>query len=163
MSARTIIDFKNNQDSNFWQVVDDGVMGGRSKGNFEVTSDGHGRFHGTVSLENNGGFSSVRFDMNPLEVTPNSKIQIRLKGDGNTYQFRVKSKNQEYHCYSIDLDTTGKWQTLEFTLSDLSPTFRGRKLDMPNFDKNTIEGIRFLIGNKKEQKFLLLIESLELF
>ena len=40
----------------YWQVIDDGVMGGRSKGNFAINEEGNAVFEGTVSLDNNGGF-----------------------------------------------------------------------------------------------------------
>lgn len=162
MSAQTIFNFKETQNSDNWKVVDDVVMGGRSLGNFEVDQEGYGIFYGAISLENNGGFSSVRYKMPTLQVKPENQIQIKLKGDGSTYQFRIKVKTRDYHSYITKFETTGDWETLEFTLSDLYPTFRGRNLDMPNFDKNTIEEIRFLIGNKKEQKFKLKIESIQI-
>ena len=43
-----------------WQVVNDGVMGGVSEGTFEITDRNTLAFVGTLSLENNGGFASVR-------------------------------------------------------------------------------------------------------
>ena len=50
-----------------WQVVDDGVMGGLSKGNFKSDKKkGNLIFAGNLSLENNGGFSSIR--SNPLLI-----------------------------------------------------------------------------------------------
>jgi hypothetical protein len=85
-----------------------------------------------------------------------------LKGDGKKYQFRVKANKRDYYSYIIAFKTTGDWQTIEFSLSELYPTFRGRKLDLPKFDKNTIEEIRFLIGNKKAQEFQFLIKSIEI-
>jgi hypothetical protein len=42
------------------------------------------------------------------------------------------------------------------------PSFRGRKLDQPNFSDDYIEEITFLIGNKKEEDFQLLIAKIEL-
>lgn len=161
MSAQTIINFKEKSTTENWYVVDDVVMGGRSSGKFEITKEGYGKFSGDVSLENNGGFSSTRYDMEPLKVCPKSKIIIRLKGDLNTYQFRVKSKTTDHQSYISKFKTTGDWQILEFNLEDLYPTFRGRRLDLPNFDKTTIEEIRFLIGNKKPQQFELLLEKIE--
>lgn len=161
MSAQTIINFKEKSTTENWYVVDDVVMGGRSSGKFEITKEGYGKFSGDVSLENNGGFSSARYDMEPLKVYPKSKIIIRLKGDLNTYQFRVKSKTTDHQSYISKFKTTGDWQILEFNLEDLYPTFRGRRLDLPNFDKTTIEEIRFLIGNKKPQQFELLLEKIE--
>lgn len=161
MNAQTIVNFKENPTTKNWKVVDDVVMGGRSSGSFTLSEEGYGKFAGEVSLENNGGFSSVRYDMEPLKVSPESKIRIKLKGDGKSYQFRVKHNSQEYYSYITTFDTTGDWQTLEFALADLYPTFRGRELDLPNFNHNTIQELRFLIGNKKPQDFQLLLESIE--
>ena len=137
-------------------------MGGRSSGKFVVTEEGFGKFSGEVSLENNGGFSSVRYDMDGLQVKPKDIIRLRLKGDGNNYQFRVKASKQEYYSYNKTFETTGDWQTIDLPLQEFFPSFRGRRLDLPNFDKNSIEEIRFLIGNKKPQKFQLLLESIQL-
>lgn len=51
-----------------WQAVNDGVMGGVSDGRFKITADGTLEFFGTLSLENNGGFASVRTRPMELEV-----------------------------------------------------------------------------------------------
>jgi len=158
MTAQTLVDFKENPTTNNWDIVDDAVMGGRSSGTFSLSEEGYGQFSGKVSLENNGGFSSVKYDMKTVAVKSNNTIRIRLKGDGNSYQFRVKDKRRHSYSYITTFDTTGEWQTLEFTLADFYPTFRGRKVDLPNFDGDTIEELRFLIGNKKPQRFKLLIE-----
>lgn len=162
MNAQTIVNFNENPSAENWYVVDDVVMGGRSSGKFEITNKDHGKFYGEVSLENNGGFSSVRYDMKSIAVSPDSKIRLRLKGDGNTFQFRIKANKQDYYSYIKEFNTSGDWENLEFVLRELYPTFRGRRLELPNFDKNTIEEIRFLIGNKKEQMFQLVIESIEI-
>ena len=50
----TIYDFKKSSSIERWVVIDDIVMGGRSKETFELYSDGYGVFEGDVSLENNG-------------------------------------------------------------------------------------------------------------
>ena len=60
MQSTIVFDFNTNSSLAAWKVVDDIVMGGRSNGKFEMSDDGHGVFHGAVSLENNGGFSSIR-------------------------------------------------------------------------------------------------------
>jgi hypothetical protein len=36
-------------------------MGGESSSTFQIASEGHGVFEGNISLDNNGGFSSVRY------------------------------------------------------------------------------------------------------
>lgn len=45
---------------NEWRIVNDGVMGGVSKSSIALTADGHGKFAGYVSLQNNGGFASIQ-------------------------------------------------------------------------------------------------------
>lgn len=160
MNAQTIVDFTETKNTKNWQVVDDGVMGGRSSGSFMLTNENYAQFSGSVSLENNGGFSSVRHDMETLKVNPKSKLLLKLKGDGNPYQFRVKHNRKEYYSYTIQFETTGDWQTVEIELAELYPSFRGRQLDLPNFNHTTLEELRFLIGNKKQQEFQLLLKSI---
>lgn len=160
MTAQTLVNFKENPSTENWNIVDDVVMGGRSSGSFTLSDEGYGKFSGEVSLENNGGFSSAKYEMETVAVKPSYTIRIRLKGDGNAYQFRVKDRRRNSYSYITTFETTGNWQTLEFTLADLYPTFRGRNVDLPNFDQNTIEELRFLIGNKKPQAFELFLESI---
>lgn len=162
MNAQVIFDFNSTSKLNDWVVINDGVMGGRSLGRFSLSSEGHGLFEGTISLENNGGFSSVRYPMSTFQVSLKSKVKIRLKGDGSNYQFRVKNDSQNRYSYIIPFQTTGKWEEIEITLSDMYPGFRGRRLDQPNFSHQTIEEITFLIGNKKAQHFKLLIDNIKL-
>jgi hypothetical protein len=144
-----------------WRIVDDVVMGGRSNGSVEFAPQGHLQFSGTISLENNGGFSSLRYDCPNTSVDDKSAVRVRLKGDGKQYQFRVRHKNDR-HSFITYFETNGDWQSVEFTLRELYPTFRGRRLDLPDFNHNSISEIGFLIGNKKAESFSLLIEKIEL-
>lgn len=162
MNAQTLFDSKTNPSSKDWYIIDDVVMGGRSNGQLEITKQGHAKFYGTVSLENNGGFSSVRYGMKNTEVDAEHNIRIRLKGDGNRYQFRVKNNRNQNYSYITHFKTNGEWQTVTFKLKDLYPTFRGRQLDFPNFNHTSLEEIAFLIGNKAAQQFELTISKVEL-
>ena len=58
-SEKTLFDFSTATNAPAWQVVNDDVMGGVSTSRFSVTN-GVAVFRGEVSLENNGGFASVR-------------------------------------------------------------------------------------------------------
>ncbi len=150
-----LFDFSNNSDLNNWFVVDDGVMGGRSAGNLSISKEGHGVFSGDVSLENNGGFSSLRYSFEQKEIANFSVCKIRLRGDGKRYQFRVKQDRYNRYSYISYFETSGEWETIEIPLSSMYPTFRGRKLDMPNFPKKVLEEVTFLIGNKTAESFKL--------
>lgn len=157
-----VFDFNAETDPRTWSVQDDVVMGGRSEGRFTISDEGHGLFYGEVSVENNGGFSSVRYREETFDIQPHQKIQIRLKGDGNRYQFRVKRSLNDRVSYISYFDSSGEWKTITLQLNTLYPTFRGRNLDMPDFDHNQIQEIAFLIGNKKEQKYRLEIDYIRL-
>lgn len=162
MNTLLLVDFTNDSNTANWYVVDDTVMGGRSAGNFKLNNEGHGEFSGMISLENNGGFSSLRYVFKKIEVTNYSKAVIRLKGDKKKYQFRVKSNRNDYYSYVSEFTTSGQWQEIEVSFKEMYPSFRGRKLNMPNFASNYIEEITFLIGNKKPEKFKLEIDKIEL-
>ena len=161
MNSELIFDFNNDSNIKNWYIVDDDVMGGRSSSQFTLNSDGHGVFEGYVSLANNGGFSSVRYQFDKTDVTSYSKIKIRLKGDGKNYQFRIKNNSKSYYSYVTTFTTSNKWQIIEINLKDMYPSFRGRKLKSPNFSNKNIEQIVFLIGNKKDESFKLLIDKIE--
>ena len=157
-----VFDFNKNSSLSNWSIVDDVVMGGRSAGNFELNDSGHGEFFGKVSLENNGGFSSVRYRFETMNVSDYSKIMLRLKGDGKRYQFRVKSNQNERQSYITYFETSGDWQTIEITLGDMYPSWRGMTLDMPNFPGNTMEELAYLVSNNKAENFKLEIDRISL-
>lgn len=155
-----LFDFSENSDLSDWQIVNDNVMGGLSQSSFILNEKGNAIFKGSVSLDNNGGFCSVRTSFDQIKVNDFQKIIIRLKGDGKTYQFRIKSKRTDKHSFIAYFQTTGEWQDTEIILKDMYPGFRGRKLVIPDFSDETIEEIAFLIGNKKEENFELEISRI---
>ena len=159
---KTIFDFQKDKDISNWYVIEDRVMGGKSDGKFFLNEEGHAQFQGMVSLDNNGGFVSVRYDMPRMDIENHQFIMIRLKGDGKKYQFRIKNKDQNYYSYITEFSTSSEWQEIKIPLKDMYPSFRGRKLNQPNFEHDLIDEIGFLIGNKKNEKFQLLIDKIEL-
>ena len=162
MNSMIIFDFTTKSDIKNWLVTDDDVMGGISSGTFKLNDEGFGVFSGSVSLENNGGFSSVRYRFEKINVKGYNKIIIKLRGDGKSYQFRMKSNSSDNYSYISTFSTSGEWQEIEIPINDMYPSFRGRKLNQPNFSNDYIEEIGFLIGNKKAEKFTLLLDKIEL-
>jgi NADH dehydrogenase [ubiquinone] 1 alpha subcomplex assembly factor 1 len=162
LQTMTVFNFTTNSNITNWRVLDDVVMGGRSDGDFRINKEGHGEYTGDVSLKNNGGFSSLRYYFENTATSQYSKFIIRLKGDQKNYQFRVKDERYNRHSYIYKFSTTGNWQTIEIPFSEMYASFRGYELDMPNYSGNQMEEIAFLIGNKKEESFKLLIDSISL-
>jgi hypothetical protein len=159
---QTIFDFNSNSDISNWTTVDDVVMGGRSQGNFKINGAGHGEFYGTISLDNNGGFSSLRHRFSSMEIKDFKEVVLRVKGDGKKYQFRVKDNSSNYHSFIAVFETNGAWQTIKIKLSEMYPTFRGRALSIGNLSSDSIEELTFLIGNKKAESFKLEIDTMYL-
>lgn len=158
----TLFDFNSQSNISNWRTVDDVVMGGQSNGSFKINNAGNGLFFGEVSLENNGGFSMVQYRFEAKKASSFSKVCIRLKGDGKSYQFRIKSSDSDRHSYISSFKTSTNWETIEISFNTMYPAFRGRTLDMPNYSGEQMEMIAFLIGNKKAEVFNLEIDSIEL-
>ncbi len=158
----TIYKFNSESKKTDWYILDDVVMGGKSNGTFSINNAGFGVFSGDISLENNGGFSSVRHECESINANGFTHFRIRVKGDGNPYQFRVKSDKSISYSYAATFNTSGEWETIEIDFSDLPAVYRGRNLDLPHFPGEKIEEIGFLIGNKKPQKFSLEIDNIVL-
>lgn len=158
----TIFNFKENLNLYGWKIVTDSVMGGLSKSTMTLNNENIGMFQGEVSLENNGGFAAVKYNFNKLNVSSFSKISFTVKSDPKKYQLRLKVNKSDQQSYVSYFETNGNWQTITLNLNEFYPTFRGRKLHMPNFSNETIEEIGILIGNKTAEKFNLLINSIYL-
>ena len=157
-----LFDFSGESDLQNWTVVNDGVMGGLSKGNFTLNKEGHALFKGNISLENYGGFSSVQYKFESKLIKGFKKLILRLKGDGKQYQVRVKSRNSDDYSYVAYITTNGKWQTLEIPLTEMVPWFRGNKLNIPNYPAEYMEQFAILIEKKKKENFELYMDKIVL-
>jgi len=143
---------------NEWRIVNDGVMGGVSKSSLGLNDLGHGQFFGHVSLANNGGFASIQLNQS-IKLTDEIKhVLLRVKGDGKAYEFRLKSQLSQPESYVHQFITTGDWEIIKLPISDFYPQYFGRKLNRPNFNFSSIAQLSFLIANKQEEDFRLLID-----
>lgn len=157
-----LFDFSNAATLTGWTVVDDPVMGGRSRGSLALDPEGHGVFSGEVSLENNGGFSSIRFDCGRVPLHGAGHIVLRVQGDGKRYQFRIRARKSDPHAYVAYFDTLGSWEEIRLPLQGFYPSFRGRKLALPNFEGDSLEEVGILIGNQRAEHFCLRIDRIGL-
>ncbi len=158
---QTIFDFNSAQNINSWRIVNDDVMGGRSSSMLSLINK-KGVFKGKVSLENNGGFAMTQLDSKINNIKNYKKIVLKIKGDGKTYQFRIKEKRFNMYSYTQNFKTSGKEEEIVLYLKDFKPQFRGRKLDMPNFGKDIIEQVAILIGDGKNEEFEIQINTITL-
>ncbi|CAN5239272.1 CIA30 family protein [soil metagenome] len=145
-----------------WRIVDDGVMGGLSKGNVSFTEADTMVFQGEVSLENNGGFSSVRSGTVDLDLGDDQSVKLRVKGDGRTYQLRFTTDaryRDDAVAFKAEFPTAaGEWTEVELPLDSFTGSWRGSELPDVPFDPSKIEGITFLIGDGKAGPFSLEVD-----
>lgn len=148
-----------------WRIINDGVMGGISDSEMQLLPEGLGQFTGRVSLENNGGFASTRGILSTPPSEDFTKIKLRVKGDGKKYSFRIRTDvNYDGVSYKLDFITkTEEWQEIILPLADFKPTWRGRQLaNIPPIAPTQIRQIGFLISDKQEGAFTLLIDWIKL-
>ena len=111
-----------------WNIVNDTVMGGRSSSRWSDKSSTLS-FEGFLSLENNGGFASVRHDLNNINLSGTEGIFIKVKGDGRKYQFRIRSQASRWANYSQEFKTKKNTvQTFYLPYKDFKPSWRGRSV-----------------------------------
>lgn len=162
MNSFIIFDFSSSSDWSGWSIVNDVVMGGKSNSKISRSKAGNAIFTGEVSLESNGGFASIQYNFKPIDITGYTKAIIHLRGDGKQYQFRIKANMYERASYIHSFNTSGDWQTIEIALGTMVPTWRGNKLNQPNFASSQIQQVQFMISNGKAESFNLEIEKIEL-
>ncbi len=144
-----------------WQAINDGVMGGLSAGRMAPSEAGL-RFEGELSLENNGGFASVRRSLDG-EIAQATGVRIALRGDGRRYQFRLR-QDERYDgvAWRAEFSTNGDWQTVDLSFADFEPVFRGRRVpDAGPVIPARIRQIGFMVADRKAGPFALEIQSVE--
>ena len=142
----TVVDFGSPEAGSRWRIVNDGVMGGLSQSQIAMTADKIGVFQGSVSLENNGGFASVRTNPTDFGLTGSKGLSLRIKGDGRRYQLRLRTDGRfDGIAYASSFDTVeDEWITVKVDFQDCSPIFRGRTVpDAPELDPERIRQIGF--------------------
>ncbi len=161
-----VYDFRDADRRGQWLIVNDGVMGGRSQSEFSFSEHHTAVFRGTVSLENNGGFASVRSTSREYALEEYTGIQIRLKGDGNTYQFRLRTNDRfDGIAYRYRITTReDEWMVVKIPFDRCEPVFRGRVLQgAAPLSPGRIRQIGVLIAEKQAGPFRLEMDWIEAF
>lgn len=156
-AEKTLFDFCTYTNASGWQVLNDDVMGGVSTSSYTVTN-GVALFRGEVSLENNGGFASVRSLPARQDLANCDAFLIRVRGDGHRYKFTARTDPSfDSAIYQIVFPTKkGEWEEHRLPMKDFVPTFRGRVLSgEPPLDPAKVTSVGFLISDKQAGTFRL--------
>ena len=161
--VRPMFDFTQPKAPSLWQAVNDGVMGGVSRGVFGITPAGILEFTGTLSLENNGGFASVRLRPANLGLKPDDSLIIKLKGDGRDYSLNLYT-NRPLMAFSYRANFStkkGEWLEIRAPLANFVATSFGREVTSAGpVNPREVVGIGFMLADKKAGPFKLEIESI---
>jgi monofunctional biosynthetic peptidoglycan transglycosylase len=143
-----------------WIIIDDGVMGGCSRGSWCVEG-GKGVFSGDLSLENNGGFSSVRSSPISAISTAVTGVRTRVRGDGRGYQIRIRpDRNFDGVSYRAKFETRAdEWQVINLDLTQFEAVYRGAVLnDYPALTGDRLTTVGFLLADKRSGSFRLEVD-----
>jgi len=172
--GRLLVDFAAAEEGGRWNTVLDGVMGGRSTGSFAMGGD-RMVFTGVLNT-NGGGFSSVRRSAQDLGLGRDDEagIHLRVRGDGRAYTLRLRQPAPSLRVAASyrasfateDLRASADpdaWQDVFVRYADLTPTWRGRTLDLPAIDPAAVDEIGVSIDDKIDGPFHIELRAIGTF
>ena len=145
-----------------WVTVNDGVMGGVSKGSVRLTADQTLEFFGNLSLQNNGGFASVRSMPQQLGLEEGDTLVARVRGDGREYYLNLYEPSYRIaFSYRAPIKTEdGKWTEVRVPLNDFYATSFGRPVNNARLNPSKVNSIGFLLSDNQAGPFRLEVKSI---
>jgi NADH dehydrogenase [ubiquinone] 1 alpha subcomplex assembly factor 1 len=152
-----IFDFAGDDIHKKWIVVNDNVMGGRSKGGFDFKNEKL-VFSGSTNT-NGGGFSSIRTIPIDFYLKDKTGLHIRYKGDGRIYKLGVRMDGKSV-SYRTNFTTGNGWQEAKIPFDNMDVSWRGRPLSKAEhpLQKSKIRSIEFMIYDKQDGPFKLQVD-----
>jgi NADH dehydrogenase [ubiquinone] 1 alpha subcomplex assembly factor 1 len=148
-SDRLLYDFASVEAARRFRPINDAVMGGVSRGDLVALEGGGAAFCGTVSLENNGGFASVRSEPEDHRLAGYAGITLTVTGDGKIYKIALKtSAALDGIQYQASCQPPARERVhLKIPFSSFVPTFRGKLLDgVPPLEPARISTVGIMIS-----------------
>ena len=139
-------------------IVNDDVMGGVSHSALRQDTQGM-YFEGQVSLENNGGFASMRSSAQfPLGT---QLLELLAKGDGKQYKLILRTALAPRVNYAADFIAVANWQTHQFNSNQFKSTFRGQDIYAPALSFADVIEFGILISNSQAGRFAIQLKTLQ--
>ena len=122
-----------------WEYISDAVMGGISAGKLATeTIDGLKvtRLTGKISLENNGGFLQMAFNLAPnglaFDASAWSGIEIDIIGNNENYDLRLRTDEltRPWQSYRLSFGATKKLTSIRLPFQDFQPHRTETQLDI---------------------------------
>jgi NADH dehydrogenase [ubiquinone] 1 alpha subcomplex assembly factor 1 len=164
-APQTLFDFTGADAAKEWQAVNDGVMGGVSDGKFKITDQKTLEFYGTLSLENNGGFASIRSKAKKLGLEKGDVLVARVRGDGrdDSMNLYVPKPLTAFSYRATAKTKKDEWIEVRLPLEKFEATSFGRAVkDASPANPAEVNALGFLLGDKKAGPFKLEVEWVKL-
>ena len=161
--GEVVIDFGSEQEPGLWTPVNDVVMGGLSASRFAASGAGSAVFEGSVSMENNGGFASVRRKPGGLGLKKGARLRLAFRGDGHDYKLRLRTTDafDGVNYEAVFRTTDGAWQAQTFRTDDFTPVWRGQRVrGAPDLSLADVRSIGLLISDEQAGPFHLELSTL---
>ena len=143
-----------------WRVVNDNVMGGRSRGRFEIREE-FLNFFGTTNT-NGGGFSSIRSFLASPVPSDSKKMKLLIKGDGRSYTVILRERRSRASFWATFESKTNRWEEVVIPLESFWPNWRGRRLDYRPIEPSMIREIGLMIYDGEDGPFSFDVKKIEI-
>lgn len=146
-----------------WFAIDDSVMGGVSHSRLQHDPSGHAVFSGNVSLEQNGGFASVRANVQAVLPPVAGGYLLEVCGDGHRYKLNLRmAETFDGINYQAPFEPpAGEWTIIRLPLADFRPTFRGKPVPgAPPLDPARVKQAGLMIADRQAGPFALAIRRI---
>lgn len=150
---------------NRWRIVNDGVMGGLSSSK-AIVKDDKIIFSGNVSLENNGGFASLRSPVKDYNFEKFSGFEVKIKGDGKRYSISMKETSYfTGYFYTKSFETKkDEWIVVQIPFDQFKLYYFGEEVNAnKKVPLNNIKEMSLLIGDKQDGDFVAEIDYIKLY
>lgn len=163
--TKVVFDFSDASAVQARTAIDDRVMGGVSRSSLERDPAGHAVFKGTVSLERNGGFASVRSSAADRGQPGSTACLIDVHGDRKEFKLsRLTDNGFDSLNYQASFIPTGNdWHSVQLPLAAFRASFRGRDVPgAPALDAARIRQVGLMIAARQGGPFTLDIRRISL-
>lgn len=146
-----------------WVVINDGVMGGLSDGKISYDEESL-LFAGQLSLENNGGFASIRSPWSEYDLSEYKVLRMRVRGTGGEFGITLENSKLYYQPnWRFLFEPTSEWQVLKIPLKEFEMTRLGRTMgvNLKPQEADDIIRIGIIKADKKTEAFRLEVDYLE--
>lgn len=148
-----------------WAIVNDTVMGGRSEATIQWDKQGAMVWSGYLSLENNGGFVSIRSSGSTFDWSDYQGVEVILEGNGRDVQVSAQRLDRMIRAggYRALVPTVLQGETriyIPFTAFELKRF--GRSIQGPPLTQglSKIGQIGLLMADKREGPFRVQLKSI---